>query len=94
MGDPGYGPPCKGLERARHLAISLMRDLSAADDERRRSDLSARLAAARAQIAYCEGRLMVVSNGQQAICDVGAVCRKMDAVSPAETTRAEIPGAP
>lgn len=89
MGDPGYGPPCEGLERARRLAMSLARHLSETEGEGRRRELAARLATARAQIAHCEGRMMVVSNGHQAVCDVGAICRKMDAVSPDEPTRGE-----
>ncbi len=67
MGDPGYGPLCGELERAYRLLAEISRDRVGAEDD-------ARLEAVRERIRRCEGRLLVVSLGQKAPCDVKPGC--------------------
>lgn len=74
MGDPGYGPLCGALERAYRLQAEVSRELTEAVDEARRIDAAQRLEAVRERIRRCEGRLLVVSLGQKAPCDLESNC--------------------
>lgn len=74
MGDPGYGPLCGELERAYRQLAEMSRELAAAEDDARRADLAPRLDAVRERIRRCEGRLLVVSLGQKAPCDLKPEC--------------------
>ncbi len=67
MGNPGYGPLCGELERAYRQLAELSRDRSGVEDD-------ARLEAVRERIRRCEGRLLVVSLGQAAPCDIKPGC--------------------
>jgi hypothetical protein len=74
MGDPGYGPLCGALERTYRLLADVSRELAEAGDEAQRADAAKRLEAVRERIKRCEGRLLVVSLGQKAPCDLGLDC--------------------
>ncbi|ARJ67902.1 hypothetical protein WV31_20745 [Magnetospirillum sp. ME-1] len=74
MGDPGYGPLCGELERAYGLLADVTRELAQAGDDAQRADAARRLEAVRERIKRCEGRLLVVSLGQKAPCDLGSNC--------------------
>lgn len=74
MSDPGYGPLCGELERAYRLLEEVSRELTQTNDEARRADAAQRLEAVRERIRRCEGRLLVVSYGQKAPCDLGSNC--------------------
>lgn len=74
MGDPGYGPLCGELEQAYRLMTELTRDLASMDDGARRTEAVQRLEASRERIRRCEGRLLVVSYGKEAPCDLRSEC--------------------
>jgi hypothetical protein len=59
---------------ARNDAADLTHALAASRDLRQRAELAGRLAVARERIKRCEERLMVVSMGQKAPCDVAGHC--------------------
>ncbi|CUW40974.1 protein of unknown function [Magnetospirillum sp. XM-1] len=74
MSDPGYGPLCGELERTYRLLAEVSLELTQAGDEAQRADAARRLEAVRERIKRCEGRLLVVSLGQKAPCDLGSNC--------------------
>jgi hypothetical protein len=76
MGDPGYGPLCGELEQAYRLMADLTRDVASMDDDARRADAVQRLDAVRERIRRCENRLLVVSYGKEAPCDLKPECVK------------------
>lgn len=59
---------------ARNDAADLVAALAASRDQRQRAELTGRLAVARERIKRCEERLMVVSMGQKAPCDMTMPC--------------------
>ena len=71
VGDPGYGPLCAELERAYRLLAEMSRDPARADGT---AADDGQMAALRERIKRCEGRLLVVSLGQEAPCDIKRDC--------------------
>lgn len=74
MAEPGYGPLCETLAKARDEAADLTQALAVSRDLRQRAELTGRLAMARERIQRCEERLIVVSLGQKAPCDMVGSC--------------------
>jgi hypothetical protein len=76
MGDPGYGPLCGELEQAYRLMAELTRDVAFMGEDEQRTDAVRRLEAVRERIQRCENRLLVVSYGKEAPCDLRQECLK------------------
>lgn len=74
MGDPGYGPICGELEQAYRQLAALSQELAEAGGEAERGDAAQRLAVVRERVRRCEERLLVVSLGQEAPCDLKQDC--------------------
>ncbi len=75
MGDPGYGPLCGELEQAYRLMAELTRDVASMADDSRRVEAVRRLEMVRERVRRCESRLLVVSYGKEAPCDLKGECR-------------------